>query len=138
VIAGHCVASVDDLPPARAILLDVTPRQLLALAGRRLPERYCRQLMRYRYGFGAFKVDWALSGPIPWKDAACGRAATVHLGGTLNEIAASERLIGEGEHPAKPYVLLTQPSLFDAARAPRGNHTAWAYCHVPNGSTIDM
>lgn len=132
------VESIDELPPARAILCDVTPRQLLRLAGHRLPTSYQRKLARYAYGPAAFKVDWALDGPIPWKATECARAATVHLGGTLAEIAASERASWKGEHADKPYVLLAQPSLFDPTRAPESKHTAWAYCHVPNGSTYDM
>jgi phytoene dehydrogenase-like protein len=135
---GSPVESLDAVPPARAVLCDVTPRQLLALAGDRLRGRYRRGLERYRYGPAAFKLDFALSGPIPWKAAGCARAATVHLGGTLDEIAASEAAVGRGEHPERPFVLLVQPSLFDASRAPAGRHTAWAYCHVPNGSTFDM
>ena len=135
---GSPVESLDALPPARAVLCDVTPRQLLKLAGDRLRGRYRRGLERYRYGPAAFKLDFALSGPIPWKAAGCARAATVHLGGTLDEIAASEAAVGRGEHPDRPFVLLVQPSLFDASRAPAGRHTVWAYCHVPNGSTFDM
>jgi len=135
---GSPVESLDALPPARAVLCDVTPRQLLKLAGDRLRGRYRRGLERYRYGPAAFKLDFALSGPIPWKAAECARAATVHLGGTLDEIAASEAAVGRGEHPDRPFVLLVQPSLFDASRAPAGRHTVWAYCHVPNGSTFDM
>jgi len=135
---GSPVESLDALPAARAVLCDVTPRQLLGLAGDRLRGRYRRQLERYRYGPAAFKLDFALSGPIPWKAAGCSRAGTVHLGGTLAEIAASEAAVARGEHPERPFVLLAQPSLFDASRAPAGRHTAWAYCHVPNGSTFDM
>lgn len=120
------------------MLLDVTPRQVLQLAGHRLPPRYRRQLERYRYGPGVFKMDWALRGPIPWKDADCARAGTVHLGGTFAEIAASERAVWRGELPERPLVLVAQQSLFDPTRAPAGRHTAWAYCHVPNGSTGDM
>ena len=135
---GSPVESLDARPPARAVLCDVTPRQLLKLAGDRLRGRYRRGLERYRYGPAAFKLDFALSGPIPWKAAECARAATVHLGGTLDEIAASEAAVGRGEHPDRPFVLLVQPSLFDASRAPAGRHTVWAYCHVPNGSTFDM
>jgi phytoene dehydrogenase-like protein len=127
-----------DLPPARAVLFDVTPRQLLRIAGERLPGRYRRQLAGYRYGPGVFKMDWALDGPIPWKAEACGRAGTVHVGGTLAEIAAAERAVWRGEHPERPYILLAQQSLFDPTRAPAGKHTAWAYCHVPHGSTCDM
>jgi phytoene dehydrogenase-like protein len=132
------VKSPDDLPPARAVLFDVTPRQFIRIAGERLPAAYRRALQRYRYGPGAFKVDYALDGPIPWKSRACLRAATVHLGGTLDEIAASERAAFRGEHSEKPAVLLTQTSLFDPTRAPAGGQTVWAYCHVPNGSSFDM
>jgi phytoene dehydrogenase-like protein len=135
---GAPVESLDALPPARAVLCDVTPRQLLGLAGDRLRGRYRRGLESYRYGPAAFKLDFALSGSIPWKAPECARAATVHLGGSLDEIAASEAAVGRGEHPERPFVLLVQPSLFDASRAPAGRHTAWAYCHVPNGSAVDM
>ncbi len=114
-------------------LADITPRQLLQIAGTRLPESYRRQLERFRYGAGSFKVDYALSEPVPWTARECGRAATVHLGGTLEEVARSERTLAAD----RPFVLLVQPSLFDASRAPAGQHTAWAYCHVPNGSTVD-
>jgi phytoene dehydrogenase-like protein len=132
------VQSLDELPAARVYLLDVTPRQVLQIAGKRLPESYSWQLSGYRYGPGVFKLDFALSGPIPWKDPACARAATLHLGGTLEEIAASERAVWKGEHPERPFIIMAQQSLFDASRAPQGQHTAWAYCHVPNGSTVDM
>jgi phytoene dehydrogenase-like protein len=111
---------------------------VLRIAGERLPAGYRRQLGRYRYGPALFKVDWALSGPIPWKDPAVLRSATVHLGGTLEEISASERQVWAGGHPEKPYIILAQQSLFDDSRAPAGQHTAWGYCHVPNGSTVDM
>jgi phytoene dehydrogenase-like protein len=135
---GRRVDSIADLPPARAYLFDVTPRQLVNIAGDALPSGYRRRLERYRYGPGVFKVDFALSEPIPWAAAACGRAGTVHLGGTLEEIAVAEREVARGDVPARPYVLLAQPSLSDATRAPAGKHTAWAYCHVPSGSTVDM
>ena len=138
VVTSWRVESVDELPGARAVLLDITPRQLARLAGHRLPAGYVRRLGRYRYGMGVFKLDWALNAPIPWRSAACARAGTVHLGGTLEEIAANESAIFRGEHPARPFVLLSQPSLFDPTRAPAGRHTAWAYCHVPHGSTVDM
>jgi phytoene dehydrogenase-like protein len=138
IVTGAAVTSVDDLPPARTILLDVTPRQVLRLAGHRLPARYQRRLARYRYGAAVFKMDWALNGPIPWKAQACRRAATVHLGGTLAEIAASEHAACTGQHAEAPYMILAQQSLYDATRAPTGQHTAWAYCHVPHGSTVDM
>ena len=132
------VDSLDDLPPARVVLLDVTPRQLLRLAAPRLPRRYRLALEHYRYGPGVFKIDLALDGPVPWRDAACARAGTVHLGGTLAEIAAAEAAVWRGEHPERPYVILAQQSLFDVSRAPEGKHTVWAYCHVPNGSALDM
>ena len=130
--------SLDELPSSRAVLCDVTPRQLLQLAGDRLPARYRRRLAAYRYGPAAFKLDLALAGPIPWRAPECARAGTVHLGGTLREIAAAEAAVWRGEHPERPYVLLAQQSLFDSTRAPAGRHTAWAYCHVPNGSSLDM
>ena len=119
-------------------LWDVTPRQLLRLAAEKLSGSYRKQLSRYRYGPGVFKVDYALREAIPWKAAECLRAATVHLGGSFEEIAASEAAMRNGEHAHRPFVLLAQPSLFDSTRAPAGRHTAWAYCHVPNGSTFDM
>lgn len=135
---GRRVASLDDLPPSRAVLLDLTPRQVVRVAGERLPARFRRALERYRYGPAAFKLDLALSGPIPWKDPACSRAATVHLGGTLDEIASAERAPHAGGVAERPFVLVAQQSLFDATRAPAGRHTAWAYCHVPHGSTEDV
>lgn len=138
VVTGYRVAALAELPPARAVLLDVTPRQALGLAGTRLPSGYRARLAKYRYGPGVFKVDWALAAPIPWRAPGCCRAGTVHLGGDLDEVAAAERAVWAGGHPERPFVLLTQPSLFDPARAPAGQHTAWAYCHVPNGSTSDM
>ncbi|MGE5303270.1 MAG: phytoene desaturase family protein [Alphaproteobacteria bacterium] len=138
IITGHNVNSLDELPSVKLTLCDVTPRQLLQMAGSRLPPFYQRQLARYRYGMGAYKVDWALDGPIPWKAAECATAATVHLGATFDEIAASERAAWNGEHAEKPFVLVVQPSLFDSSRAPAGKHTAWAYCHVPHGSNFSM
>ena len=140
IVTGRRVESVDgpSLPSHRALLFDVTPRQLLHIAGDRLPSGYRRALERYRYGPGVFKLDWALDGPIPWRASECARAATVHLGGTLDEIAAAEREVWDGRHPARPYVLVVQQTLFDPTRAPEGKHTAWAYCHVPNGSAFDM
>src|SRR5262249_27203561 len=116
----------------------VSPRKLLQIAGSRLPASYSRRLERYRYGPGAFKLDWALHGPIPWRAPECGRAITVHLGNTLAEMSISEELPWRGQHAELPYVLHAQPSLFDPSRAPTGKHTAWAYCHVPNGSIFDM
>ena len=137
-VTGHRVDSVSDLPPARAYLLDVTPRQILALAGDRLPSGYRRQLEGFRYGPGVFKIDWALDGPIPWSDPSTLRAGTVHLGGSYREVVASEDAVGRGRHADKPFVLLVQPTVADPSRAPAGKHVAWAYCHVPNGSTVDM
>ena len=138
IVVGTPIANIDDLPRARAILCDLSPRPLLRIAGRLLPDAYRRRLERYRYGMGVFKVDWALAAPIPWRDAAVARAGTVHLGGTLEEIAASERDAWEGRVSERPFVLLAQHSLFDPSRAPEGRHTAWAYCHVPSGATVDM
>jgi phytoene dehydrogenase-like protein len=131
------VRDLDELPRARSVLLDLTPRQVLALLGDRLPARYARRLARFRYGPGVFKLDWALAGPVPWRDPRVGAAATVHLGGTFAEIAASERDVSRGRHPDRPYVILVQPTVADPSRAPVGQHTLWAYCHVPNGSTVD-
>ena len=132
------IASIDDLPAASVYLLDVTPRQLVRIAGSRLPERYVSRLRRYRYGCGVFKIDWALAEPVPWISAACRSSATLHLGGSFDEIAHAEKQVDRGEHPERPFVLFSQPSLFDSARAPEGGHTAWAYCHVPHGSKEDM
>ncbi len=132
------VRSMQDIPPAQAILFDLTPRQILQIAGDRLSDAYRRKLEHYRYGFGVFKVDWALDGPIPFTNVDCRQAGTIHLGGTLDEITAAEQAVADGRHPDKPYVLLAQQSLFDDTRAPAGKHTAWAYCHVPNGSTVDQ
>lgn len=131
------VENVDELR-AKAIVCDVTPRQLVRIAGRRLPDHYRRALERFRYGPGVWKVDWALDAPIPWKADGCRRAGTVHVGGTLTEIAAAEAAPWNGQHAERPFVLLVQPTLFDPTRAPAGKHTAWAYCHVPHGSTFDM
>lgn len=138
IVTGTPIASVDEIPSGRAILFDVTPRQLVKIAGSRLPASFRAKLGHYRYGPGICKLDWALDGPIPWKAAECGRAGTVHLGGTFEEIAASERDTWFGRHSERPFVLLAQPTLFDATRAPAGKHTVWAYCHVPNGSSVDM
>ncbi|GHO69591.1 FAD-dependent oxidoreductase [Ktedonobacter sp. SOSP1-52] len=138
IVTGMEVKSLDTLPPARVILCDITPRQLLRIAGSHLSGLYKRQLQHYRYGPGIFKLDLALDGPIPWSADACRRAGTVHVGGTFNEIARSERAIWRGEHPERPFVLLAQQSLFDETRAPQGKHAVWAYCHVPNGSDVDM
>ncbi len=133
----HASRPIDELPDADVVLADVAPRELLRLARGRLPERYERALRRYRHGPGAFKVDWALSDPIPWRAADAGRAATVHLGGTLEEISASEWAAWSGRKGPAPFVLMAQHTRFDPTRAPTGHHTAWAYCHVPNGSTED-
>ena len=138
IVTGNHVRSLDELPNTRTVLLDVTPRQLVSIAGNRLPASYRSKLEKYRYGPGAYKMDWALDGPVPWKARECARAITVHLGGTMSEIAASEGTVWRGEHPERPFVLVAQQSLFDPTRAPAGKHTLWAYCHVPNGSTFDM
>ena len=129
--------SVDELGDA-TVLLDLTPKQVLAVAGHRLPARYRRALGRYRYGPGVFKLDWALDGPVPWQAPEARRAGTVHLGGTFAEIAASEAAATAGDHAERPYVLLSQPTVCDPSRAPAGKHTVWAYCHVPSGSERDM
>ena len=138
IVTNTRVESVDELPEARSVLFDLTPRQLIGIVGDRFPSRYRRSLGRYRYGPGVFKMDWALSDPIPWKAEDCARAATVHVGGTMAEIVASESAVWRGEPADKPFVLVAQQSLFDSTRAPSGKHTAWAYCHVPNGSSFDM
>jgi phytoene dehydrogenase-like protein len=138
ILTNATVASVDDLPKAKAILCDLSPRPLLRIAGHRFPPRFRRALETYRYGMGAYKVDWALDGPIPWRNPDCARAGTVHVGGTFEEIASSERDVWNGKHAERPFVLLAQPTMFDASRAPQGRHVAWAYCHVPRGSAFDM
>jgi phytoene dehydrogenase-like protein len=135
---GERVTDLRELPPHHAVLLDLTPRQVLAVAGERLGGSYARQLRRYRYGPGVFKVDLALDGPVPWTNPQLLEAGTVHLGGTFEEIAASERAVARGRHAERPFTLVAQPSLFDPSRAPEGKHVLWAYCHVPNGSTVDM
>ena len=134
------VASLDEqmVPPHDVALLDLTPRQVLDVAGHRLPPGYRRQLGRYRYGPGICKVDWALDAAIPWTAAGCRAAGTVHVGGTLEEVAAAEAAVWRGEHPRQPFVILVQPTVADPSRAPSGKHTAWAYCHVPHGSTVDL
>jgi phytoene dehydrogenase-like protein len=138
IVTGQPVTTMDELPAARHYLFDTGPGAMARMAGSRLPTSYVSRLGRYRYGAGAFKLDWALDGPIPWAAPECARAATVHLGGTFEEIAASERTVWEGRHAERPYILLAQATPFDATRAPAGGHTVWAYCHVPNGSTVDM
>ena len=135
---GMEIHSLSELPQAKAVLLDITPRQLAAIAGNRLPENNRRKLAQHRYGPGVFKMDWVLNGPIPWKAADCLKAATVHIGGTFEEIAGAEDEVWHGQHPEYPFVLLVQPCLFDDTRTPAGKHPVWAYCHVPNGSTVDM
>ncbi len=137
-VTGTPINSLDELPSARAILLDITPRQLLKLAGDRFPPSYRWELQKYQYGPGVFKMDWALNSPIPWKAKQCGRAATVHIAGSADEIIAAEVAVDNGRCPERPFVLLAQQSLFDPSRAPQGHHTAWGYCHVPRGSKIDM
>jgi phytoene dehydrogenase-like protein len=134
---GTFIHSLAQLPPARAVLFDVTPAQLLQIAGHRLSSIYQWQLRRYRYGMGVFKIDWALDAPIPFTAPECHEAGTLHLGNTEREIVAGELATSKGQHPERPFVLLAQPSRFDATRAPAGRHTAWAYCHVPNGSRVD-
>jgi phytoene dehydrogenase-like protein len=138
VVCDHRVDTLDALPPSRVVLADVTPRQLVRIAGERVPRRYRRRLERFRYGPGVFKVDYALSAPVPWADHNVALAATVHVGGTMAEVAAAEAAVARGEHPDRPFVLVAQQSLFDPTRAPAGHHTLWTYCHVPAGSTVDM
>jgi phytoene dehydrogenase-like protein len=132
------IAGIDEVETGGPILFDISPYHLATIAASALPEGYCRRLRTYRYGPGVFKSDWALDAPVPWRDAACALAGTVHLGGPHETIAASERATWEGRHVDQPYVLFAQHSLFDTTRAPDGKHTAWAYCHVPNGSTRDL
>lgn len=138
VLLGNPVTSLKQLPVSRVVLLDVTPAQLLLIAGRELSALYKWQLTRYHYGEGVFKIDWALSDPVPFTNVKCRLAGTVHIGGTIAEISRSEALVGNGGHPENPFVLLVQPTVVDPSRAPAGKHIAWAYCHVPNGSTKDM
>ena len=138
IVTGHPVTSLSDLPSARAVLFDTTPRALVAIAGPALRGRYRQRLAGFRYGPGVVKLDWALDGPIPWRAQAARSAGTVHVGGTLEEIAAAEAEVARGGHPERPFVIVVQPSRFDPSRAPAGKQTGWAYCHVPNGSTVDM
>jgi phytoene dehydrogenase-like protein len=138
VVTGTWLRSLAELPRARALLLDVTPRAFVAMAGDQLPVSYRRSLARFRYGSGVCKVDFALSGPVPWEATLCRKAGTVHVGGTYEEVAASEAEVAAGRHPLAPYVLAVQPGVVDASRAPAGRHTLWTYCHVPAGSTLDM
>jgi phytoene dehydrogenase-like protein len=132
------VRSMRDLPAARAVLFDLVPRQVASIAGDRLPSRWRRRAERFRHGPGVFKIDYALDGPVPWLDAQCRRAGTVHVGGTLDDVRRAEAEVGEGRHPDRPFVLAAQASVCDPTRAPEGKHTFWAYCHVPAGSTVDM
>ncbi len=132
------VGSLDELPRARAVLLDVSPHQLAAWAEGRASPAYTRALRRFGYGPGVCKVDWALAGPVPWEAGACREAATVHVGGTFEEVAASEAEVAAGRHPGRPFCLVAQPGVVDGSRAPAGHSTLWAYCHVPAGSTVDM
>jgi phytoene dehydrogenase-like protein len=139
IVTGHRVSSLVALPAARSVLLDITPRQLLAIADDDRVGRLTRQrARRFRYGAGVFKVDWALDGPVPWTAEGPRRAATVHLGGTIDEVAASEASVAAGRHPERPYVLFVQYAPWDTTRGPDGKTTAWAYCHVPAGSDVDM
>ena len=138
VTTGRWIRTLDELPSATTVLLDVTARRFVDLAGDRLPPRERRALRRFRYGPGVCKVDWALSGPVPWLAESCHKTATVHLGGTLEEVVASEAEVAAHRHPARPYCIVVQPGVVDPTRAPSGRHTLWAYCHVPSGSTVDM
>ena len=138
IVTGHFVETLDELGSPRAVLLDVTPAQLLAIAGDRLPRHYTRALRRFRHGPGVCKVDFALSAPVPWAAEACRATATLHVGGTFEEVATSEAEVAAGRHPERPYVLVAQASTVDDSRAPSGAATLWAYCHVPNGSDVDM
>src|SRR6266516_3926539 len=135
---GRWVRSLAELPAARAVLLDVSPRALAQLAGDKLPRRYLAALRRYRYGPGVCKVDFALSGPVPWTSEPCRRAGTLHLGGSFEQLAAAEADVAAGKHPDQPYVLVVQPGVVDPSRAPAGQQTLWTYCHVPSGSDVDM
>ena len=138
IVTGTWIERLDQLPPARAVLLDITPRQLLAMAGERLPAGFRRAMQRFRYGPGVCKVDWALDGPVPWQNEACREAGTVHVGGTLAEVARCEADVSAGRHPDRPFCLVAQPCVVDPSRAPAGRHTLWGYCHVPGGSGVDM
>ncbi len=135
---GRSVRTIGDIPPSRTVIFDVSPRQLADIAGDQLPPRYVKKLRRFRFGPGVFKVDWALDGPIPWRAEACHRSATVHVAGTIEEIARHEHAVFNGTMTDKPFVLVAQQSMFDPTRAPAGKHTGWAYCHVPHGSTEDQ
>ena len=138
IFTDHNIESLSELPPTKAVLCDLTPRQMVRIAGDSLPPRFRRRLTRYRYGPAAFKIDWALNAPVPWRSPECSQAATIHLGGSFAQILISEKVVNSGQHAQKPFIILCQPSLFDPSRAPQGKHTLWAYCHVPNGSQVDM
>jgi phytoene dehydrogenase-like protein len=138
VTTGTWIGRLSDLPPAQAVVLDVTPRQLLALAGDRLPAGYRRAMRRFRYGPGVCKVDWALAGPVPWQNEACRETVTLHLGGTIGEVARSEAAVAAGRLADQPFCLITQPGVVDRSRAPAGQQVLWGYCHVPPGSDADM
>jgi phytoene dehydrogenase-like protein len=138
IVTSHPVENLNDLPRAGATLLDLTPSQIVKIAGKKLPGSYRRRLEKYRYGVGVFKLDWALDGPVPFNAPGCSRAATIHIGGTIDEIASAENEVAKGKCPAHPFVIVAQQSLFDSTRAPDGKQTLWAYCHVPFGSTFDM
>ena len=138
VVTGTRIRSLDEIRDADAVLCDVGTREFLRIAGENLPLRFAQKLASFKLGPGTFKVDWALSGPVPWRNQECARAGTVHLGGALEDVIESERAPWEGVAPRRPFVLFAQPTLFDEARAPAGRHIGWAYCHVPNGSTVDM
>ncbi|MDR9418798.1 phytoene desaturase family protein [Gracilimonas sp.] len=138
IVTDHEVNDLNDIPSSKTVLFDLTPQQINNIAGDKLPNKYRNRFKNYQYGPGTFKIDWALSEPVPWQNEACRKAGTLHLGGTFKEIAASEEDAWNGDHSENPYVLVSQPSLFDETRAPKSKHTLWAYCHVPNGSTKDM
>jgi len=142
-LGGHIelsteITNIDALPSTKLTLCDLSPKQLLAIAGHRLPKRYMSRLKKFRYGPGVFKIDWALSQPIPWQSKECLNAATVHLGNSAEEILQAEKAIFAGQHPQQPFIILAQQSLFDTSRAPKGQQTAWAYCHVPHNSQVNM
>jgi phytoene dehydrogenase-like protein len=138
VTTGRWVSDLSDLPSSKAVVFDTSPAGLIAVAGDRLPDRYRRSLQRFRFGPGVCKVDWALSGPVPWTADACRRTATVHVGGTVAEVARAEAEVHAGRHPERPYCIVVQPGVADPGRAPERRATLWAYCHVPPGSTVDM
>jgi phytoene dehydrogenase-like protein len=137
-VTGQRITALSQLPSCRAVMFDTNPGQLASIAGEALPAGYRRRLSKYRYGPGVFKIDWALDGPIPWRDPRCLQASTVHLGGSFEEIAAAEAAVGRGEHPQQPFMMVVQQSQFDPSRAPEGRQTGYAYCHVPGGSTLDQ